>query len=256
MYQAKHSTVKLSRAKFYEILPWELKEAYRETCLCSSCENLMLYMQALKVAAEVLQPLVLCDECEDDDVLGPGNELDSEADDHDDEPTSKNQATACEPPDPKLKALLNIISSPLKSQLVSALVCGGKLEAAKKTCVDGDCAECGLKRWWSGPKGYRREVVEYSGPNKGQPKPGLPAAWHCASCLPAPSLLLLLTAGLRYAPQTACDGSALPRVLGRRSRWMAAKRHRREPRSRYARPCVALWWRCLTSSKTGSPKKP
>ena len=183
-FQAKHQTVKLSRAKFYEILPWELKEAYRETCLCSHCENLMLYMQSLKVVAkEVLGPLALCDECEEQELPPPppSNETDGALvdGDNDDEPTSTDPATAREPPDPKLKALLDVISCPLKSQLMSALVCGGNVGAAKKECVEGDCRDCGMKRWWSGPKGYRREVVEYvPGPNQGKLKPGLPAAWH------------------------------------------------------------------------------
>jgi len=42
-FEEKHPG-KIKRAKFYEVLPWELKEAYRETCLCASCENLKLYL--------------------------------------------------------------------------------------------------------------------------------------------------------------------------------------------------------------------
>ena len=35
-----------------QVLPWELKAAYRETCLCASCENLKLYMEGLHVLAK------------------------------------------------------------------------------------------------------------------------------------------------------------------------------------------------------------
>ena len=45
------------------------RQAYRETCLCASCENLKLYMEGLQVLAkDVLDPLLQCEECEDDDV--------------------------------------------------------------------------------------------------------------------------------------------------------------------------------------------
>ena len=61
-FQAEHPDVELARTKFYELLPWELKEAYRETCLCATCENLRLGMQALQVLAkDVLSPLLQCE---------------------------------------------------------------------------------------------------------------------------------------------------------------------------------------------------
>ena len=47
---------KLSTYKNY--LPWNMKDAYRETCLCAHCESQRLHMEGLRVAAKLLQPVV------------------------------------------------------------------------------------------------------------------------------------------------------------------------------------------------------
>ena len=41
---------RIKESKYYEVLEeevWNLKRAYRETCLCKTCENMRLYMQTL-----------------------------------------------------------------------------------------------------------------------------------------------------------------------------------------------------------------
>ena len=166
------------------MLPWELKAAYRETCLCASCENLKLYMEGLHVLAkEVLGPLVQCDECEQDLPLMPQLMPDhdgrpGEPDEDEDEPTSTDERTAPKPVDLKLKALVDLCATPLKSVLINTLVCGGNILTAKAACIAGDCGDCGMQRFWSGPQGYRRQLVEYSGPNKGALKADAPLPWR------------------------------------------------------------------------------
>ena len=171
-----------------QVLPWELKAAYRETCLCASCENLKLYMEGLHVLAkEVLGPLVQCDECEQDlppmPQLVPAHdgrpgEPEPDEGEGEEEPTSTDERTAPKPVDPKLKALVDLCATPLKSVLINTLVCGGNILTAKAACIAGDCGDCGMQRFWSGPQGYRRQVVEYSGPNKGALKADAPLPWR------------------------------------------------------------------------------
>lgn len=47
---------KLSTYKNY--LPWNMKDAYRETCLCAHCESQRLHMEGMRVAADLLKPVV------------------------------------------------------------------------------------------------------------------------------------------------------------------------------------------------------
>lgn len=43
----------------YELeAPWNLNDAYRETCLCASCESLRLFMEGLNVVSQMLKPLI------------------------------------------------------------------------------------------------------------------------------------------------------------------------------------------------------
>ena len=48
----------IGRSKFIELKPWFIKKAYRETCLCRSCENLSLYMAMLRDVSAELRPLL------------------------------------------------------------------------------------------------------------------------------------------------------------------------------------------------------
>ena len=43
---------------YKNFLPWNIKDAYRETCLCASCESQRLHMEGMRVAASLLKPVV------------------------------------------------------------------------------------------------------------------------------------------------------------------------------------------------------
>jgi hypothetical protein len=48
----------IGRSKFIDLKPWFIKRAYRETCLCRSCENLSLYTAMLHDVSAELRPLL------------------------------------------------------------------------------------------------------------------------------------------------------------------------------------------------------
>ena len=43
---------------YKKLLPWNMKDAYRETCLCAHCESQRLHMEGLRIAANLLDPVV------------------------------------------------------------------------------------------------------------------------------------------------------------------------------------------------------
>lgn len=54
----------IKRSRFMDEAPWYLKDAYRETCLCASCEGAELYMEGLKVVGQALKPIIIAMEME------------------------------------------------------------------------------------------------------------------------------------------------------------------------------------------------
>lgn len=56
----------IERAKYIDLAPWNIKDAYRETCLCAPCEGVALYMEGLQVVAQLLKPRIVAMEMERD----------------------------------------------------------------------------------------------------------------------------------------------------------------------------------------------
>ena len=67
IFQKLYPLDKLSFSQFKLMKPWNLKNAYRETCLCRLCELFSLFIAGLHKVAEVLEPLIALAEDEDPD---------------------------------------------------------------------------------------------------------------------------------------------------------------------------------------------
>lgn len=149
--------IELSRTKFRQLAPWNLKKAYRETCLCRCCELFKLYVAALNTVAAVLRPLINTD-CDSD------AESDSDGDGESSEPAVLEAGQA-------LRQLVKFCSHEHKTTMVNDLVCGGCVDTAKPACVHSTCAKCGFKVLW---RPVRKTLVDAYG----QLRPGMPAAWQ------------------------------------------------------------------------------
>lgn len=146
MFQQDYAHIKLSKTKFKKLAPWNLKKAYRETCLCRCCELFKLYLTALNVVGDALTPLL------DESTAELNNDSDDDeanVDEQAHEATRKN-----------LDSLVQFLKYEHKSEMVNHLVCQGCVETAKPECVKGECDRCGFKAlWWP----VRETLVDGSG---------------------------------------------------------------------------------------------
>ena len=165
----------IGRSKFIELKPWFVKKAYRETCLCRSCENLMLYTHMLRDVSAELRPLLdatlLAAETSGEAATAmPANAggdaaagesataaADAAADAAEAEAEARAEASGVR----ELDALLQLCSSPHKSALLNQLVCGGSVAKARSECRDGNCDSCGMAAVWS--RGMRPKVIDKHG---------------------------------------------------------------------------------------------
>ena len=144
----------LKESKYYEVLEeevWNLKRAFRETCLCRTCFNCRLYREGLAVVAQILALL-----------LKP-----PPSDDADD------AAAEPEPPNADLQRLYDFCASHEsgRRRATAELVCAESLEKATFTCLRGAC-RCGLSGMW---KPVRKTLV-FDVP-AGKLKPGVSKVW-------------------------------------------------------------------------------
>lgn len=114
---------KLTTYKNY--MPWNLKGAYRETCLCAQCESQRLHMEGLRVAADLLMPVVAAaeqarDAAEEEAAL-QRQEMRREAA----EQAARAAAEACRPCEPD----------------VSERIGGAAADAAELDVADGETAD-------------------------------------------------------------------------------------------------------------------
>lgn len=169
LYQAfkeKNPNDTLSFAQFKMLKPWNIKKAYRETCLCRSCESFALYREALQKVAKFLKPLCTLTEQQEDEeanmeneeMLLSGRSFDSKDDDATQPKSSVGPPTAGF--NHIIARLQQFCCVAHKSQMADAMVCGGKLECAKPDCVAGTCTDCGFKKCWAP---VRAELVDSSG---------------------------------------------------------------------------------------------
>ena len=146
----------MSEGSFYEILAeevWNLKRAYRETCLCRTCFNCRLYREGLAVVAKILELLLTPSGGEADDAPPSSSEDDEAAAD--------------------LKRLHAFCASHQagRHRATVELICASKLEDADAKCLGGKC-KCGMTALW---KPVRKRLV-FDSP-AGKLKPGVSRVW-------------------------------------------------------------------------------
>ena len=143
---------------------WELKHAYRETCMCRICFNLRCYREALNVLYKIL--LVLAQR--DDDAP---DELDAA-----DEANLQELPGARTAADPKLQKLIVFCeSSPGRRGKVTELICADCFNDADAKCIRQECPDCpSFHRMWSAPTtGLRGDLVD----SHGRLKTGISPVW-------------------------------------------------------------------------------
>lgn len=153
-FKMAHPNSSLSESAFKRLAPWNLKKAYRETCLCRCCELFKLFLSALNTVAEVLSPLLTSAAIDEEDSAESNGEDESE-------PRAKAA----------LQKLINFCGHQHKTQMAVDLVCGDCIETAKPECIKGDCHTCGFKALW---KPVRESLID----EEGQLRTGVPPAWQ------------------------------------------------------------------------------
>ena len=144
LFQTARPDVKIEVAQYKRELPWNMKKAYRSTCL-DRCEvNFDWHRQGLGAAMEILAPL-----------------LSSPTEDAEDEAEAEAR-----PPDPLLQELARFAQLTSRREIGNELVCMPALVApgderlgdgTAQRCLDGQC-KCGFKRFWS--NGLRPKVLQ------------------------------------------------------------------------------------------------
>lgn len=154
---------------------WELKHAYRETCLCRTCFNHRCYRESLKVVYKILV-LLLKSSVEADSAPDEGDVVVEMDDAEGDDAASLNStaSTTAANVDPRFNGLVEHCRS--RSDVASRssiieLICADSLDDAAANCIRGECDRCGFGVMWS--KGYRKEVVDAYG----KLRPGVSPLW-------------------------------------------------------------------------------
>jgi hypothetical protein len=181
-FQKLFPTVKLSYAEFKLLKPWNLKKAYRETCLCRTCElfGMCMYREALQKVGTALEPILAPSDHGLEDGQGDGDGDDSgtpggvgaEGSGGDGGSTSSRDPLTSTASDiPALQALAHFCRLKRKGELAQALVCGGCIETAQPTCLSGKCASCGFAKLW---QPVRERLVD----GAGKLRDGIDTVWQ------------------------------------------------------------------------------
>ena len=162
LFQKARPDIKIGLTQYKGELPWNLKKAYRSTCLDRCDVNFDWHRQGLRVAMELLAPL-----------LAPPSE-DAEGD---------AEAEAA-PADPLLHELSKFAALTSRTEIGNQLVCmpatvdpGDQRlgDSTAQACLDGKCACCGFSRFWS--KGLRPKVVQQCKDGNDELREGVSPLW-------------------------------------------------------------------------------
>lgn len=177
LFMATHPGL-LQKSQYHVIVKeevWELKHAYRETCLCRTCFNHRCYRESLEVVYKILA-MLLKSTVEADSAPDEGDVV-VETDDAEGDDAASLISTASMTAanvNPKLNGLVEHCHSrsdvALRSS-VTELICADSLDDAAAECIRGECDRCGFGVMWS--KGYRKEVVDACG----KLRPGVSPLW-------------------------------------------------------------------------------
>jgi hypothetical protein len=137
-FREKHPDIAISFAQFKLELPWNIKHAYRETCLCRTCLNHDWHRDGIKVVAGLIAPLL----------TPPSADAES----------NEEEATDAAPV-PLLKELHDFALLQSRREIGESIVCSETLgDKTEQACIDGKCDKCGFGRLWS--RGLRPQVVK------------------------------------------------------------------------------------------------
>ena len=149
---------------FKLLKPWNLKKAYRETCLCRMCELFRLYMGGLHMAGELLMKAFFDNDASEGGGDGGDGDGDGVGDGGGGGGGGGDDGGGDDDGDGGAKELIlelaRLCELKSKSGIADLLVCSGCVEKAKPECRDGACPHCGFKRLWS--KGVRKQVMSTS----------------------------------------------------------------------------------------------
>lgn len=127
----KHPELRISLAQFKLELPWNIKKAYRQTCLCRTCLQFTWYFEALAVVGQMIQPLI--------------NHPSADA-----EGADAEAAAAVDAPDLLLRELFELSQLKSRRLIGDALVCAHCLDdSVADSCLKGTCTSCGFARMWT-----------------------------------------------------------------------------------------------------------
>ena len=162
LFRKARPDIKIGLTQYKGELPWNLKKAYRSTCLDRCDVNFDWHRQGLRVATELLAPL-----------LAPPSE-DAEGD---------AEAEAA-PADPLLRDLSKFAALTSRTEIGNELVCmptsvdpGDQRlgDGTAQACLDGKCAYCSFSRFWS--KGLRPKVVQLCKDGNDELREGVSPLW-------------------------------------------------------------------------------
>lgn len=167
----------MERSTYFKVVNeevWELKHAYRETCLCRSCFNYRCYKETLKVVHKIL--LLLLEKLEQESV--PDESDATHANGNGDEADGAMAVVVEQdtPPPASTMALKALVDFCSRSEVgsrkrVAELICANEMDAAIAPCILGECARCGFGAIWS--RGLRPHLVDPSG----QIRLGVSSVW-------------------------------------------------------------------------------
>lgn len=163
MFMEAHPGV-MERSTYFKVVNeevWELKHAYRETCLCRSCFNYQCYKEAIKVVHKIL--VLLLEKLEQEGAPDESDAPHANRDDAGDVAGTVAVMRDTLASTVALSALVDICSRTEvgSRRRVVELICANDLDAAAAPCVAGDCARCGFGSYWS--HGLRPHLVDATG---------------------------------------------------------------------------------------------
>jgi hypothetical protein len=151
---------RLAAKQYFGVLDkevWNLKKAYRETCLCRTCFNNRLFREGLAVVAKLIEILLL-----------PSASQDAEVGQQDEATSAVVEDLAA------LRELHTFCASCAtgKRRANEKLVCAHNFHDARQKCLSGKCTSCGFKALWMPV----RKTLVFDVP-AGKLRPGVSEVW-------------------------------------------------------------------------------
>lgn len=150
IFLVRYPANKISFTTFKRLVPWYVRRAKQETCLCKQCENFKNYKHVLNSFVKLFENTFSPPSIDAED-----NGVDGDDDDAEGQQWAGKEA---------LQRLMKFCFLNSKSEMVKFCLCDGALNGAGKLdCLDGTCSNeaCGFPSIWS--KSLRKLVVDKDG---------------------------------------------------------------------------------------------